>query len=267
MLMVISPAKKLDYEQPSPVTRYSQPQFLAESQRLINQLKQYSPQDLARLMHLSDPLASLNAHRYATWQQPFTKDNAKACIFAFKGDVYEGMQADTLNNETIDVMQARLRILSGLYGILRPLDLMQAYRLEMGTKLVNERGKNLYEFWGDLITQKINADLVETNSQYLINLASNEYFKSVNKKLIKAQIITPIFKDWKNGQYKIISFYAKKARGLMTRYLIEQSAHQPQQSLDDPMPLLLGFESAGYQYNEAMSKTHEPVFIRRMDLK
>lgn len=265
MLIVISPAKKLDYEQPSPVTQFSQPQFLAESQRLIDQLKEYSPQEIASLMHLSDPLASLNAHRYAAWQQPFTTENAKACVFAFKGDVYEGMQAHTFNNEAIDFMQTHLRILSGLYGILRPLDLMQAYRLEMGTKLVNERGKNLYEFWGDLITQKINEDLAKTHSQYLINLASNEYFKSVKKKLIKAEIITPVFKDWKNGQYKIISFYAKKARGLMTRYLIEQSANQPNQAVIDPLSLLLGFESAGYQYNEAMSKTNEPVFIRRLD--
>jgi len=256
MLIVISPAKKLDYENPTPTDKFSQPMLLAHSQQLVDQLKNYSPQEIASLMHLSDPLASLNASRYATWQQPFTPENAKPCIFAFKGDVYEGMQADTLNAADIDYMQIHLRILSGLYGVLRPLDLMQAYRLEMGTKLINERGKNLYEFWGDLITDKVNEDLGKTDNNLLINLASNEYFKSVKKKNIQGDIITPVFKDWKNGQYKIISFYAKKARGLMTRYLIEKRID----NIDD----LLRFDLAGYYYNEAMSKKNEPVFTRQL---
>lgn len=257
MLILISPAKKLDYETASTTKTYTNPQFLDQSQRLIDQLKTFAPHEVASLMSLSDKLALLNTERYEVWQQPFTTENAKQALLAFKGDVYEGMQANTLDQDGLLYAQQHLRILSGLYGLLMPLDLMQAYRLEMGTKLKNERGKDLYAFWGDIITDKINEDLAESGNDLLINLASNEYFKSVNKKKLQGRLITPAFKDWKNGQYKMISFYAKKARGMMARYLIDHRVESYEQ--------LLAFDEAGYVYNEAMSKTDQPVFIRKLD--
>lgn len=257
MLILISPAKKLDYETAPTTTTHTHPQFLEHSQVLIDQLKTFAPHEVASLMSLSDKLALLNAERYDAWQQPFTPDNAKQAVLAFKGDVYEGMQAETLDQAGLDYTQQHLRILSGLYGLLLPLDLMQAYRLEMGTKLVNQRGKDLYAFWGDVITDKINQDLADSGSDLIINLASNEYFKSVNKKKLEGRLITPAFKDWKNGQYKMISFYAKKARGMMTRYLIDHRIDNYEQ--------LLAFDEAGYTYNEAMSKPDQPVFIRKLE--
>ena len=257
MLILISPAKKLDYETELVTEQYSQPQFLDQSTILIEQLRQYAPHEIASLMHLSDKLAALNFERFAAWNTPFTQDNARPAVLAFRGDVYEGMAADTFSDTDFDYAQQHLRILSGLYGVLRPLDLMQAYRLEMGTGLKNERGKDLYAFWGERITDRLNADLAESGNELIVNLASNEYFKSVKKKSLQGQLITPAFKDWKNGQYKMISFFAKKARGMMTRYLIQNQVTD--------VAGMLKFQADGYAYDEALTKSpSEPVFSRRL---
>ena len=205
-------------------------------------------------MGISEKLGDLNFGRFLNWQPEFTSDNAKQAVLAFKGDVYTGLDAEKLSEKELVWSQDHLRILSGLYGLLRPLDLMQPYRLEMGTKLPNKKGKNLYDFWGNKITDGLNQVLVETGSQVLVNLASNEYFKSVNRSNLNADVITPVFKDWKNGQYKIISFYAKKARGLMSRYIIKNKITDPEK--------LKQFDVAGYTYNAAMSSAREWIFTR-----
>ncbi len=254
MLIVISPAKTLDSQTPSHSATFSEPDVLDDAQELIEHLRELAPADIATLMSVSDNIASLNAARFEAWQQPFTSDNAKQAVLAFKGDVYTGLDAETLNEQQLAFAQKHLRILSGLYGLLRPLDLMQAYRLEMGSRFANHRGKDLYTFWGNIITDKLNEALSKQNSQTLINLASNEYFKSVNKKTIEAEIITPIFKDKKNGQYKIISFYAKKARGLMTRYIIENEISNPAD--------LKGFNYGGYSFDESLSDNNKWTFTR-----
>jgi cytoplasmic iron level regulating protein YaaA (DUF328/UPF0246 family) len=221
MLIVVSPAKSLDYESPLPVSTHTQPRFLDHSAELIEILRQFGPVEIARLMDISDKLAALNVARYAEWAQPFTPDNARQALFAFNGDVYEGLDAATLTAAQIDVAQQTLRILSGLYGVLRPLDLMQAYRLEMGTRLANGRGKDLYAFWGDTISNSLNDELASQGGEpVLVNLASEEYFKSVQVKKLKARVVTPVFEERKGDGYKIISFHAKRARGLMSRYAI-----------------------------------------------
>lgn len=255
MLLVVSPAKKLDFESPLATTLTSQSNLLEHSKVLIERCVKLSPDQIATLMKLSDKLAGLNAARFGEWSLPFTVANARQAILAFNGDVYTGLDAASFNEDDFDFAQHHLRILSGLYGLLKPLDLMQAYRLEMGTKLDNVRGSNLYQFWGDIITHELNKTLAEEEDDALINLASNEYFKVVNKKQLKATIITPQFKDWKNGQYKMISFFAKKARGLMARYII-------QNQLTD-VEKLKSFDVAGYQYNEALTKGNDLVFTRR----
>lgn len=252
MLMVVSPAKTLDYESELPTDQFTQPDMLNEAQELIEQLKELSPSQVASLMGLSDKLADLNVGRFAHWSQPFTPENARPAMFAFKGDVYTGLDAYSFKKADIDFAQKQLRMLSGLYGLLKPLDLMQPYRLEMGTKFKNHRGDNLYQFWGDTITEKLNAEMKE--GEVLLNLASNEYFKSVNKKALKGQVITPVFKDEKNGQYKIISFYAKKARGLMAAYVIKNRIKDAEK--------VKAFDVAGYRFSEEMSKPTEWVFIR-----
>ncbi|RTE85564.1 MULTISPECIES: peroxide stress protein YaaA [Gammaproteobacteria] len=254
MLFVVSPAKNLDYETPGPVSEYTQPELLKPAQELINICRELSPQQLGSLMSISDKLAGLNAARFQEWSTPFTTDNAKQAVFAFNGDVYTGLDANSLSGNTWEYGQKHMRILSGLYGTLKPLDLMQPYRLEMGTKLQNPRGKDLYTFWGDTITASLNQALEEINSKVLVNLASNEYFKSVKPKALNAEIITPIFKDTKNGQLKVISFYAKKARGLMARFILEK---QPK-SVED----LKAFNSAGYEFDANLSKGNELVFRR-----
>ena len=253
MLTVISPAKTLDFETAPITDTYTQCRFLDQSQLLIDELKQLSSQDIASLMSLSDKLAGLNMARFQDWQQPFTFDNAKQAVLAFKGDVYTGLNAETLDAKGLEFAQNHLRILSGLYGVLRPLDLMQPYRLEMGTKFNNLRGKDLYQFWDARIRESLQSEPGLADG-VLVNLASNEYFKAVRAKKLKARIITPVFKDWKNGQYKMISFYAKKARGLMSRYIIDHQLDEPEQ--------LKQFDYEGYRFNEAMSKTDEWVFIR-----
>jgi len=254
MHFVISPAKTLDYETPSITETFTQPEMLDQSQLLIDVLNEYSVQQVAELMKLSDKLASLNVARYADWQQSFTSDNAKQAVLAFKGDVYTGLDAETMSPEDWEYCQSQLRILSGLYGLLKPLDLMMPYRLEMGTKLANSRGKDLYQFWGERITEALNQLLSQSEQPVLVNLASNEYFKAVKPKQLQGRLITPVFKDWKNGQYKIISFYAKKARGLMTRYAIDKRVSDAEQ--------LKEFNYAGYYFSEQESKGDTWVFLR-----
>jgi len=254
MLVVISPAKTLDYDTPAVTKTHSIPDYLDDSAELIAELRQLSPPEVSGLMSVSAKLGDLNFGRYLNWQPEFSFKNAKQSLLAFKGDVYTGLDAESLSEEQLQWAQNHLRILSGLYGLLRPLDLMQPYRLEMGTKLSNSRGKDLYAFWGDKITDGLNKELKAESSQVLINLASNEYFKSVKPRSLNAEVITPVFKDWKNDKYKIISFYAKKARGLMSRYIIENSIEDPEQ--------LKQFDVAGYRYNSAMSSAREWVFTR-----
>jgi len=254
MLMVISPAKTLDFETP-PVTKISsEPEFIPQSKRLIKQLKAMSPDEISGLMGISAKLGNLNHDRYMNWRPPFTEKNAKQAVLAFKGDVYTGLDAESLSAKEFKFAQKHLRILSGLYGVLRPLDLIQAYRLEMGTKLENKKGANLYDFWGEQLTDNINAQLKKTKSKVLLNLASNEYFKSLDRGAINAEIITPVFKDLKNDKYKIISFYAKKARGLMSAYVIQNAITDVEQ--------IKKFKVEGYKYNKSMSTAQEWVFTR-----
>jgi cytoplasmic iron level regulating protein YaaA (DUF328/UPF0246 family) len=255
MLLVVSPAKNLDYDSPLATEQFSQPELLEHSQLLIKQCKKLTPADISSLMGISDKLAGLNAARFGEWATPFTQDNARQAILAFNGDVYTGLDAKSFSEKDFAFAQQHMRILSGLYGLLKPLDLMQAYRLEMGKKLDNDRGSNLYQFWGDIITEHLNAALAAQGDNVLINLASNEYFKSVKKKSLKAEVITPAFKDWKNGQYKMISFFAKKARGLMARYIIENQITDVEQ--------LKAFDVAGYQYSTELSKANDWVFTRQ----
>jgi cytoplasmic iron level regulating protein YaaA (DUF328/UPF0246 family) len=257
MLLVVSPAKKLDFESPLATTKSTQASLLAHSEILIERCLELSSDQIASLMKLSDKLAGLNAARFGEWSLPFTPENARQAVLAFNGDVYSGLDADSFSDDDFNFAQQHFRILSGLYGLLKPLDLMQAYRLEMGTKLENVRGANLYQFWGDIITNELNQALAEQGDDVLINLASNEYFKAVNKKSLNATIITPQFKDWKNDQYKMISFYAKKARGLMARYIIQNQIKTVEQVKD--------FDLAGYQFNTDFSQGNELVFTRKIN--
>ena len=259
MFFVLSPAKNLNEKAPAPVKEFTQPDLLAEAEILMRQLRELAPQQIAELMHVSDKIALLNAERNAEWHTPFTPENAKQAVFMFNGDVYEGIAADTLKPEQIQYLQQHVRLLSGLYGILRPLDLMQPYRLEMGTAFANTRGKNLYEFWGDIITDLLNDTLAQAGSDILVNLASQEYFKSVNTQKLQARLITPAFKDEKNGKYKIISFYAKRARGLMVRYAAEHNITDPE--------MLKNFDYEGYSFNAAASNESEWVFMRKEQTK
>ena len=254
MLAVVSPAKNLDFESPIPVDTFTQPAMLDQLDHLVKFCKTLSPADIASLMSISDKLSVLNADRFAEFSRPFTPDNARQAMYAFNGDVYTGLDAYSLSERDVTFAQSHLRILSGLYGLLRPLDLMQAYRLEMGTKLATDKGKDLYQYWGEDITQVLNQALAEQGDSVLVNLASNEYFKSVKKKSLEAMIITPNFKDLKNGQYKVISFFAKKARGLMARYIIQNQLTDVEQ--------LKGFDLAGYRFSEEQSSPTDFVFLR-----
>lgn len=254
MLALISPAKTLDYETALPTDIYTQPRLLEQSQQLIDVCRKLSATEIASLMTVSEKIANLNVERFRDWNAEFDFSNARQALFAFKGDVYTGLDAYHLKDHDIDFAQQHLRMLSGLYGLLRPLDLMMPYRLEMGTKLKNSRGNNLYEFWGSIITDQINQDLAEIDAKLLVNLASDEYYKSVNEKKIRAEIIKPVFLDQKNGKYKVISFYAKKARGLMARYLIENKLSQVEQ--------LKAFDSEGYYFDAESSSDKELVFKR-----
>ncbi len=254
MLIVVSPAKTLDYESPLPPLKTTQPRLLDDSEVLIERARQLSPADVGSLMKISDKIAHLNVERFAQWQRPFNKTNARPAAFAFKGDVYTGLEIASFTDKQLERAQQEFRMLSGLYGVLRPLDLMQPYRLEMGTKLDNERGKDLYAFWGHTITDQLNADMKAQKTDVLINLASNEYFKSVKKKDINGRIIEPVFQDEKNGKYKVISFYAKKARGLMAAWILKKGIKDPDK--------LVNFDVAGYRYCESESTADKPVFRR-----
>lgn len=254
MLLLISPAKTLDFVTPSPSIEFTQPDFLKQSRQLIKELRHLSAVDISTLMGISDKLGELNFQRFASWHTPFTEKNAKQALFAFQGDVYTGMMAEHFSAEDIEFAQQHLRILSGLYGLLRPLDLIQPYRLEMGTRFAHARGKNLYDFWDEVITCAINDQLRALKSHTLINLASNEYFSAVKPGLLNAEIITPIFKDQKNGQYKIISFFAKKARGLMSAYIIQNRITEPE--------AIKQFDIAGYCFNAKLSSKRDWVFTR-----
>ncbi|MCK0164964.1 peroxide stress protein YaaA [Marinobacter sp. S6332] len=253
MLMVISPAKTLDYESPLATETYTQPDFLDDACELIDQLKELEPHQVSNLMSVSDKLGQLNAERFQNWHTPFSPENSRQAVLAFKGDVYTGLDAESFSEQDFNFAQKHLRMLSGLYGILKPLDLMQPYRLEMGTKFENKRGNDLYAFWGERLTQEINR-LLKSDDEVLVNLASNEYFKSIKKKDLEGQLITPQFKDWKNGQYKIISFYAKKARGLMCRYAILNRITNAND--------LKGFDLDGYYFSEDQSDKNNWVFLR-----
>ncbi len=253
MLLIVSPAKTLDYETPLPTDDFTQPELLGEAQLLIDELVALTPKDVGSLMKLSDKLAVLNVNRFQHWSQPFTQDNARPAMFAFKGDVYTGLDAYSFKKADITFAQKHFRMLSGLYGLLKPLDLMQPYRLEMGTKFENQRGKNLYDFWGEIITQKINEE--PAAKDVILNLASNEYFKAVKQKQLKGKVITPVFKDEKNGQFKVISFFAKKARGMMAAYVIKNKI----KNVDD----IKAFDVAGYWYSPEQSSATEWVFLRK----
>lgn len=254
MLIVLSPAKSLDYDTPPHVEAATEPRFVPQSTELIDTLRQKSPQDIAALMDLSDKLALLNVERYASWSPQFTPANSKQAALAFDGDVYDGLSARTLSAEDLAWAQDHIRILSGLYGVLRPLDRMQPYRLEMGTALPNAGGRDLYAFWGSRIAASLNADFGEDPQPVLVNLASEEYFKAVCPKTLRARVVTPVFEDEKAGKYKIISFYAKRARGLMARWVVTHRATQPEQ--------LKGFDSAGYRFAPEASKADRWVFRR-----
>lgn len=254
MLILISPAKTLDYQSKLATTRYTQPELLEYSQQLIARAKKLSAPQISSLMGISDKLADLNATRFHDWHPDFTPDNARQAILAFKGDVYTGLEAENFSEADFDFAQQHLRMLSGLYGVLRPLDLMQPYRLEMGIRLENEKGKDLYSFWGNTITEKLNDALAAQGDNVVVNLASDEYFKSVKPKNLNAEIIKPVFLDEKNGKFKVISFYAKKARGLMSRYIIENRLTTPSQ--------LAGFDCEGYFFDKDASEKGEMVFKR-----
>jgi len=259
MLLVLSPAKSLDYETPSKVSRPTTPQFVAQSAELIGILKTKSQAEIAALMDLSDPLAALNVARYGVWSQRFTDSNSKPAVLAFNGDVYEGLDAASLSDDDLQWAQQHLLILSGLYGVLRPLDRMQPYRLEMGTALDNARGKNLYAFWGDTLAGHINERLRSDASPVIVNLASQEYFKSVRpsagSRWLKPRIVECVFEDWKAGQYKVISFHAKRARGLMARFAITRRLSTPQ-GLQD-------FDLEGYAHAAEASDEQRLVFRRK----
>jgi uncharacterized protein len=258
MIIVLSPAKSLDYDTPPHIPTHTLPDFIDDAAALIDELRVLSPQQIASLMDISDPLAQLNFQRYADWSRTFSPENAKQAVLAFNGDVYEGFDARSLSATDLDYAQRHVRVLSGLYGLLRPLDLLQPYRLEMGTRFANARGKDLYAFWGERITQALNAQLQTRTdaSRVLVNCASTEYFRSVKPKLLDAPVITPVFEDWKGGRYKIISFHAKRARGLMARHVVENRIETPEG--------LKTFAAEGYAFDAAASNDANYVFRRRI---
>ena len=257
MISIVSPAKSLNFDGSCSIKMYSQCSFLRDSQLLVNDLKKYSPKQISDLMKVSDKIGLLNADRYKNWSLPFNEGNSKQAVFAFQGDVYQGLEIDSFSEDDLIYAQDYFRILSGLYGLLKPLDLIQPYRLEMGTYFKNKRGKNLYDFWNTRITELLNKELELSKSQYLLNLASNEYYKVIQPNGLNATVITPIFKDFKNGQYKIISFFAKRARGMMASFHLKNKINNPED--------LKSFNMAGYTFNDDMSIDNQLVFTRRQD--
>ncbi|WP_321801204.1 peroxide stress protein YaaA [Caballeronia sp. J97] len=257
MIIVLSPAKSLDYETPAHIKKHTLPQFVDDAAELIDGLRGLSPQQIGGMMGISDQLAALNFQRYADWSTTFGAHNSKQAVLAFNGDVYEGFAAKSLSAGDLDFAQNHVRVLSGLYGLLRPLDLLQPYRLEMGTKFPNARGKDLYAFWGERITAALNEQLKkQRGARVLVNCASEEYFKSVKPKVLAAPVISPVFEDWKGGRYKIISFHAKRARGMMARYAVENRIDEPE--------ALKGFDSEGYKFDAKASNDTTYVFRRRV---
>lgn len=256
MIYLLSPAKTLDYESEIPSLRATQPRFLEHSSELVALMKKKTPAELEELMGISSSLAELNAERFQTWKADFSKPEARSAIFAFKGDVYQGLAVEDWEKENFAAAQQSIRILSGLYGILRPLDLMLPYRLEMGKKIANKRGANLYHFWGELLTESLNQEL-SSKGDAVVNLASNEYFSAIQAKGLKAPVITPVFKDWKTDQFKIISFYAKKARGMMAAWAIQNEVETPDELKD--------FTGGGYQFDDQLSDEASFVFTRKED--
>jgi uncharacterized protein len=254
MLFLLSPAKALDYATPPVTATHTQPLFVPQASALIEVLREQSPQEIASLMDLSDALAGLNVARYQAWEPRFTPDNAKQAVLAFNGDVYEGLDAATLGEADLGWMQGHVCILSGLYGVLRPLDLMQPYRLEMGTRLATAKGRNLYQYWGRQIADYLNERAQADPSPVVVNLASEEYFKSVDRKVLQPRVVTCVFEECKAGQYKVISFMAKRARGLMVRYAVQQRA--------ETVDALKGFDLEGYAYVPAASEADRLVFRR-----
>jgi len=255
MIVLLSPAKSMDYDSPLLTKRSTQPRFIEQSAELMSQLRKLPVGEVGKLMSISDKLAQLNHDRFASWEPEFTLKNSRPAILAFTGDVYQGMELERWSAADFTTAQKRVRILSGLYGLLRPLDLMQPYRLEMGTKFANKGGKNLYEFWGESLTEVINVDLKKSGSGIVVNLASNEYFSAVKPKGLVGELITPVFKDEKNGKYKIISFYAKKARGMMADFIVRGNVTDAE--------ALQKFKTAGYKFNKAESDEKTLVFLRK----
>ena len=255
MIIVLSPAKTLDFDSPLPTEEHSQPRFQSEARKLVEILRGKSDKEIAALMNLSPKLTSLNVERYREFSDRATAKNARPALLAFKGDVYQGLQAEKFDARDLNYAQDHLRILSGLYGVLRPLDLMQPYRLEMGTSLANPAGKDLYAFWGDRITRALNEELAGQKPKALINLASNEYFGAVNEELLDGRIVTPVFKDRaKNGDYRVLSFFAKRARGTMAAWIIRERI--------GTLKGLTNFTAEGYRYSEEQSAPDRPVFLR-----
>ena len=256
MIIVLSPAKTLDFVTPPTLADYSLPGFLDQSQLLIELLRKFSPLEIGRLMGISDSLAALNATRFADWAQPFSPDRARPAVLAFNGDVYEGLEASTLSPAILRFAQSHLRILSGLYGLLRPLDLIQPYRLEMGLRLANLRGKDLYAFWGEHIVDALNTSLVEAGASVLVNLASDEYFRAIRLNKLSVPVIQPVFEDWSAGKFKVVSFYAKRARGLMARFALSRRLKKTEG--------LKRFSSEGYAFNALASDATRWVFRRKL---
>lgn len=255
MLIVISPAKTLDFETPVDAGQFTQPEFLKETRTLVRELRQLGAEDIAALMRVSPKIAEQNFFRYLNFRTPFKPANARPAIHAFKGDVYTGIAVEKWKAADFSYAQDHLRILSGLYGLLRPLDLMQAYRLEMGTSFTNSKGKDLYAFWGDRVARAVNRALAEQKDGLLVNLASQEYFRAIDTPALTAEVITPSFLDWSNGKYRTLSFFAKKARGLMSSWIIRNRIKKPEQ--------LCQFDLDGYAWNPDLSDSHRPVFTRK----
>jgi cytoplasmic iron level regulating protein YaaA (DUF328/UPF0246 family) len=254
MLAILSPAKKLDFKKEVPSKKSSEIIFSKEASTLVEKLKKFSPGELMKLMKISRQLGELNAERFFKWHWPYDEKESRQAIFAFNGEAYNGLDAYSLKAKETDTAQNHLRILSGLYGVLRPLDLIMPYRLEMGAKLSTDKGKNLYEFWGEKLTKKLNQDLKQGSHKALVNLASQEYFKTIDAEKIEKPIITPVFKENKNGEYKVISIYAKKARGMMVRFIIQNELTEPED--------LKAFDEDGYHFNNELSEDNEMVFTR-----
>ena len=254
MLLVISPAKSLDFDSPTPTRKHSQPAFLDDAQTLVGELKRLGPGELSDLMHISTKLGELNCDRFNEWSPPFTRNNAKQAVLAFRGDVYMGMRAWDFSERDFTWAQKRVRILSGLYGLLKPLDLIQPYRLEMGTAFANARGRDLYAFWGNSLSDTLREELDGHRTRTLVNLASNEYWSAVRPERLDARVVTPVFKDLKNGRYKIISFFAKKARGAMIGHVVRNRV--------DTVKGLKAFDWQGYRFSAEQSSADDLVFLR-----